>query len=102
MRHLLTVADVMTTDVVTVAENTSFKAVASTLAEHHISAVPVCSAHGAVAGVVSETDLLRKEEYQGWLFAGAAAVVLLGVDTAAKLVRRAVRRRDELEVRPTR
>ena len=64
MRHLLTVADVMTTDVVTVAENTSFKAVASTLAEHHISAVPVCSVHGDVAGVVSETDLLRKEEYQ--------------------------------------
>lgn len=64
MRHLLTVADVMTTEVVTVAEDTPFKAVAATLAEHHISAVPVRSAYGAVAGVVSETDLLRKEEFQ--------------------------------------
>lgn len=64
MRHLLTVADVMTTDVVTVAEDTPFKAVAATMADHHISAVPVRSVHGSVAGVVSETDLLRKEEFQ--------------------------------------
>ena len=64
MRHLLTVADVMTTDVVSVAEDTPFKAVAAILAEHHISAVPVRNVYGGVAGVVSETDLLRKEEYQ--------------------------------------
>jgi len=50
-RHLLTVADVMTPDVVTVAEDTPFKAVAATLAEHHISAVPVRNAFGGVAGV---------------------------------------------------
>lgn len=64
MRHFLTVSDVMTKDVVTVTEDTPFKAVATTLAEHHISAVPVRGAHGGVAGVVSETDLLRKEEFQ--------------------------------------
>jgi CBS domain-containing protein len=64
MRHFLTVSDVMTKDVVTVAEDTPFKAVAATLAEHHISAVPVRSASGGVAGVVSETDLLRKEAFQ--------------------------------------
>jgi CBS-domain-containing membrane protein len=64
MRHLLTVADVMTTDVVTVAEDTPFKAIAATLAGHRISAVPVRNVHGGVAGVVSETDLLRKEEFQ--------------------------------------
>ncbi|WP_406047198.1 CBS domain-containing protein [Kribbella sp. NBC_00889] len=64
MRHLLTVADVMTTEVVTVAEDTPFKAVTAILAEHHISAVPVRSVYGGVAGVVSETDLLRKEEFQ--------------------------------------
>lgn len=64
MRHLLTVADVMTTDVITVAEDMPFKAVAATLAEHHISAVPVRSMYGGVAGIVSETDLLRKEEFQ--------------------------------------
>ncbi|MEU4294748.1 CBS domain-containing protein [Kribbella sp. NPDC026596] len=64
MRHLLTVADVMTTDVVTVTEDTPFKAVAALLAEHHISAVPVRSGYGGVAGLVSETDLLRKEEFR--------------------------------------
>jgi CBS domain-containing protein len=64
MHHLLTVSDVMTTDVVTVAEDTPFKAVAALLAEHHISAVPVRSGYGGVAGLVSETDLLRKEEFQ--------------------------------------
>ncbi|NIK59190.1 CBS domain-containing protein [Kribbella shirazensis] len=64
MRHYLTVSDVMTKDVVTVAEDTPFKAVAGLLAEHHISAVPVRDVYGGVAGVVSETDLLRKEEFQ--------------------------------------
>jgi CBS domain-containing protein len=64
MRNLLTVGDVMTTDVVTVTEDTPFKAIAATMAEHHISAVPVRSVYGGVAGVVSETDLLRKEEFQ--------------------------------------
>lgn len=64
MRHFLTVSDVMTKDVVTVAEDTPFKAVAEVLAEHHISAVPVRGASGGVAGVVSETDLLHKEEFQ--------------------------------------
>ncbi|TCC25725.1 CBS domain-containing protein [Kribbella speibonae] len=60
----MTVSDVMTKNVVTVAEDTPFKAVAAVLAEHHISAVPVRSAFGGIVGVVSETDLLRKEEFQ--------------------------------------
>ncbi|TCC21671.1 CBS domain-containing protein [Kribbella sindirgiensis] len=60
----MTVSDVMTKNVVTVAEDTSFKAVAAVLAEHQISAVPVRGAYGEVAGVVSETDLLHKEEFQ--------------------------------------
>ncbi len=64
MRHFLTVSDVMTKDVVTVEKDTPFKAVAATLAEHHISAVPVRDLSGTVVGVVSETDLLRKEEFQ--------------------------------------
>ncbi len=64
MRHFLTVSDVMTKDVVTVEKDTPFKAVAATLAEHHISAVPVRDMFGRVVGVVSETDLLRKEEFQ--------------------------------------
>jgi CBS-domain-containing membrane protein len=64
MRHYLTVADVMTPEVVTVTEDTPFKTVAKLLAEHHLSAVPVMNVYGGVAGVVSETDLPRKEEFQ--------------------------------------
>ena len=59
-----TVNDVMTAEVVTVAEDTPFKEVARVLVSHRVSAVPVIDAQGRVAGVVSETDLLRKEEYQ--------------------------------------
>ncbi|MGW1344482.1 CBS domain-containing protein [Kribbella sp. NPDC002412] len=64
MRHLLTVADVMTPDVVTVPEDTPYKVIVTLMAEHHISAVPVINRFGGVGGVVSETDLLRKEEFQ--------------------------------------
>jgi CBS domain-containing protein len=59
-----TVSEVMTTEVITAAEDTPFKDLAQTMASHHISALPVLSAQGRVIGVVAEIDLLRKEEYQ--------------------------------------
>ena len=59
-----TVREAMTARVATATEDASFKIPAEILAEHHISAVPVLDARGRVAGVVSEIDLLRKEEYQ--------------------------------------
>jgi len=65
MRHPLKVADVMTRDVITVTGDTPYKEIVSVLAENHISAVPVLNPYGGVGGVVSETDLLRKEEFQG-------------------------------------
>jgi len=65
MRHPLKVSDVMTRDVITVTEDTPYKEVVALLAAHHITAVPVLNAAGGVAGVVSETDLLRKEEFHG-------------------------------------
>jgi CBS domain-containing protein len=55
------IRDVMTTDVVTVDSDTSLKEVAATLAERHISGVPVLSGHGRLLGVVSEGDILMKE-----------------------------------------
>ncbi|HET6741666.1 MAG TPA: CBS domain-containing protein [Kribbella sp.] len=64
MRHPLTVSDVMTRDVITVTEDTPYKEVVALLAHHHISAVPVVNRYGGIGGVVSETDLLRKEEFQ--------------------------------------
>ncbi|MGI5330576.1 CBS domain-containing protein [Actinomadura nitritigenes] len=59
-----TVEDVMTTEVVTVAEDTPFAEIADALAEHRIGAVPVVDDGGRVAGVVTEADLLRKEEFK--------------------------------------
>jgi CBS domain-containing protein len=51
----------MTTEVVTVHTDTSFKEIVRVLGEHHISAVPVLDQDKIVVGVVSEADLLRKE-----------------------------------------
>ncbi|HEU4348121.1 MAG TPA: CBS domain-containing protein [Actinoplanes sp.] len=66
----------MTTKVVTVSPDTSFKEIVELMATRSVSAVPVVSGDGALVGVVSEADLLAKEEYAGgteaehW-FAGA-------------------------------
>jgi CBS domain-containing protein len=58
------VGDVMTTEVVTVTEDVPFKELAGIMAKRSVSALPVLDHQGRVTGVVSETDLLRKEEYQ--------------------------------------
>jgi len=60
-----TVRSVMTTPVVAVTPDASFKEIARTLAEYRISAVPVVDSAGRVTGVVSEADLMRKEEMRG-------------------------------------
>jgi CBS-domain-containing membrane protein len=69
------VRDVMTRDVVTVDEHTPCKEITQLLADCRISAVPVLDSDGRVVGVVSEADLLLKEEYPegpptGWLLEG--------------------------------
>jgi CBS-domain-containing membrane protein len=57
------VRDVMTREVVTVDERASFKEVATLIAEHRVSALPVLDGKGRVVGIVSEADLLLKEEF---------------------------------------
>jgi CBS domain-containing protein len=57
------VKDLMTTQVVTVGPATPFKELVARLAEHRVSAVPVVDDAGLVLGVVSEADLLLKEEF---------------------------------------
>jgi CBS-domain-containing membrane protein len=57
------VRDVMTQDVVTVDDHAAFKEVATLLTEHRVSALPVLDGEGRVVGVVSEADLLLKEEF---------------------------------------
>jgi CBS domain-containing protein len=55
------VADVMTTQVLTVQPETTLKEVAELLGARGISGAPVVDASGLVLGVVSEADILAKE-----------------------------------------
>lgn len=56
------VKDVMTTDVVTVSPETDVREIARTMVERRISAMPVVDAGGALVGIVSEGDLMRRAE----------------------------------------
>jgi CBS domain-containing protein len=58
------VRDVMTTSVVAVRKDASFKEMAAMLRSRRISAFPVLDDAGRVIGVVSEGDLLVKEAIQ--------------------------------------
>ena len=88
------VRDVMTQQVVTVDEHASFKDVAMLIAERRVSAVPVLDREGRVLGIVSEADLVLKEEYpagrpEGRLFQGRRqriAQAKAAGDTAAELM----------------
>jgi CBS domain-containing protein len=57
------VRDVMTTKVVTASPDTPYKQLVLLLAEHRVSAVPVVDQRRHVLGVVSEADLLLKQEH---------------------------------------
>jgi CBS domain-containing protein len=57
------VADVLASPVISVQPGTSFKGMIQLLDEHQISALPVVDSQGHLLGIVSETDLLRKEEH---------------------------------------
>jgi len=54
--------DVMTTDLVTVGPEASVAETAQLMLDHRISAVPVVAPDGAVIGIVSEGDLIRRVE----------------------------------------
>jgi CBS domain-containing protein len=58
------VRDVMTTEVVTVQPWTPFREIVARLAEHRISVAPVLDAEGNLLGVVTEADLLLKQEHR--------------------------------------
>jgi CBS domain-containing protein len=60
MTYRLTARDLMTPDVVTVPPETPVIAMARLLAERGISAVPVVAKDGALLGVVTEADLIRR------------------------------------------
>jgi CBS domain-containing protein len=60
-----TVKDVMSTRVVAVRENATFKEMATRLREQRVSAFPVLDHDNKVIGVVSEADLLAMEVLDG-------------------------------------
>ena len=57
--------DVMTTQVVTVAQDTAVKTISGLLLKHGISAVPVIDAEDHIIGLVSEGDLMRRLDEVG-------------------------------------
>jgi CBS domain-containing protein len=57
-----TVREVMTSQVVTVTENTPVKELAKVMAVHRVSALPVLDRFGRVTGLVGEADLLARQE----------------------------------------
>ncbi|MGV9452496.1 CBS domain-containing protein [Streptomyces sp. NPDC003635] len=58
------VSDVMTRDVAVVRRDAAFKDIVRTLRERRVSALPVVDGGHRVVGVVSEADLLPKEEFR--------------------------------------
>ncbi|MEV0694789.1 CBS domain-containing protein [Streptomyces sp. NPDC050388] len=58
------VSDVMTQTVVAVGRDAPFKEIVRTMEQWQVSAMPVLEGEGRVIGVVSEADLLLKEEFR--------------------------------------
>jgi CBS domain-containing protein len=56
------IRDLMQRDVISVAPDATLKDAASLLVRHRISGLPVCVRDGSVVGVLSEADILFKQE----------------------------------------
>jgi CBS-domain-containing membrane protein len=61
----MTVADVMTRNVVAVRKQAEFKEILTVMRRRHISAFPVLDSGDKVIGLVSAADLLLREAYPG-------------------------------------
>jgi CBS domain-containing protein len=88
-RRRLTVAEVMTTDVVTASTSTSVKEAAGLMSQRRIAAIPVIGADGTLVGIISETDFIGKRvdvEVVGELM--SAPVVTARPDDPVPLVAR--------------
>jgi CBS domain-containing protein len=54
--------EIMSSPVITVAPDTPFRDIVATMLQRGISGLPVVDEHGRLLGVVTEADLLQKEE----------------------------------------
>ncbi|MFJ6479158.1 MULTISPECIES: CBS domain-containing protein [unclassified Streptomyces] len=59
-----TVSDVMTHTAIAIGREASYKEIVELMHQWNVSAVPVLEGEGRVVGVVSEADLLPKEEFR--------------------------------------
>ncbi|MET8685359.1 CBS domain-containing protein [Streptomyces sp. NPDC004732] len=59
-----TVSDVMTHTVIAVGREAPFKEIVALMGQWNVGALPVLAGEGRVIGVVSEADLLPKEEFR--------------------------------------
>jgi CBS domain-containing protein len=59
---MLNASDIMTTEVITVKEETPLKELARIFYENRISGVPVVDDEGSLKGVICESDLIQKDK----------------------------------------
>ena len=59
---MLNASDIMTTEVITVKEETPLKELAEILYKNHINGVPVVDDEGLLMGIICESDLVRKDK----------------------------------------
>jgi CBS-domain-containing membrane protein len=59
---MLTAADVMTKDIITVKKETTIRELAELFAQHRISSAPVVDDNGEMIGIVTETDLIEQDK----------------------------------------
>lgn len=85
--------DVMISPVITVGENETVQNVAKLLLANHISAVPVVDKGGALVGIVTEADLMRRTDTQTerptswWLYLISGDRTMAGEYTKSHSVR---------------
>jgi acetoin utilization protein AcuB len=54
------VEDIMTSPVITIADDADIREAAKLMVVHRIGALPVVTARGTLAGIITETDLLKE------------------------------------------
>lgn len=62
MTHSMRAADIMSPDVATVTDTTAIEAAIQIMLDKHVSGLPVLDGTGALVGILTEGDLLRRVE----------------------------------------